>query len=35
VKDTHGSTIRVAPPLTITEPELRSALQSLEKVLSA
>jgi ornithine--oxo-acid transaminase len=35
VKDTHGSTIRLAPPLTITEEELRSALQTLEKVLTA
>ncbi|MFI1291939.1 ornithine--oxo-acid transaminase [Streptomyces sp. NPDC020792] len=34
-KDTHGSTIRLAPPLTITEQELRSALVSLEKVLAA
>ncbi|MFF4822561.1 ornithine--oxo-acid transaminase [Streptomyces sp. NPDC001312] len=34
VKDTHGSTIRLAPPLTITEAELRSALASLEKVLA-
>lgn len=34
-KDTHGSTIRLAPPLTITEEELRSALGSLEKVLGA
>ncbi|MFI1167277.1 ornithine--oxo-acid transaminase [Streptomyces sp. NPDC020801] len=33
-KDTHGSTIRLAPPLTITEDELRSALSSLEKVLT-
>ncbi|MGW4438205.1 ornithine--oxo-acid transaminase [Streptomyces sp. NPDC004596] len=33
VKDTHGSTIRLAPPLTITAEELRSALGSLEKVL--
>ncbi|MGW9025838.1 ornithine--oxo-acid transaminase [Streptomyces sp. NPDC055722] len=35
VKDTHGSTIRLAPPLTITEEELRSALQTLEKALTA
>lgn len=34
VKDTHGSTIRLAPPLTITAAELRSALGSLEKVLT-
>ncbi|MFD4139843.1 ornithine--oxo-acid transaminase [Streptomyces sp. NPDC058572] len=33
VKDTHGSTIRIAPPLTITPEELHSALASLEKVL--
>ncbi|MFJ6655648.1 ornithine--oxo-acid transaminase [Streptomyces sp. NPDC091377] len=33
VKDTHGSTIRLAPPLTITDDELRSALGALEKVL--
>ncbi|MER5217017.1 ornithine--oxo-acid transaminase [Streptomyces sp. NPDC002838] len=32
VKDTHGSTIRLAPPLTITEAELTSALGALEKV---
>jgi ornithine--oxo-acid transaminase len=34
VKDTHGSTIRLAPPLTITADELRSALAALEKVLA-
>ncbi|GAA2635552.1 ornithine--oxo-acid transaminase [Streptomyces vastus] len=34
VKDTHGSTIRLAPPLTITDGELRSALGTLEKVLT-
>ncbi|EYT78936.1 ornithine--oxo-acid transaminase [Streptomyces andamanensis] len=34
VKDTHGSTIRLAPPLTVTETELRSALGSLERVLT-
>lgn len=33
VKDTHGSTIRLAPPLTITAEELESALGVLEKVL--
>ncbi|MFJ4468621.1 ornithine--oxo-acid transaminase [Streptomyces sp. NPDC089424] len=33
VKDTHGSTIRLAPPLTITEEELRSALATLGTVL--
>ncbi|MEU8968025.1 ornithine--oxo-acid transaminase [Streptomyces monashensis] len=35
VKDTHGSTIRLAPPLTITEEELRSALATLKRVLAA
>jgi ornithine--oxo-acid transaminase len=35
VKDTHGSTIRLAPPLTITRDELESALTALEKVLTA
>jgi ornithine--oxo-acid transaminase len=34
VKDTHGSTIRLAPPLTITGEELQSALGALEKVLT-
>nr|WBO76580.1 ornithine--oxo-acid transaminase [Streptomyces sp. SBE_14.2] len=34
VKDTHGSTIRLAPPLTITAEELTGALGSLEKVLA-
>ncbi|MYX26984.1 ornithine--oxo-acid transaminase [Streptomyces sp. SID8381] len=34
-KDTHGSTIRLAPPLTITETELRSALGTLAKVLTS
>ncbi|MEV6793060.1 ornithine--oxo-acid transaminase [Streptomyces sp. NPDC051320] len=33
VKDTHGSTIRLAPPLTLTRQELESALDSLQKVL--
>jgi ornithine--oxo-acid transaminase len=33
VKDTHGSTIRLAPPLTITAEELESALGVLERVL--
>ena len=33
VKDTHGSTIRLAPPLTITTQELQSALGALERVL--
>ncbi|MFF8033031.1 MULTISPECIES: ornithine--oxo-acid transaminase [unclassified Streptomyces] len=32
-KDTHGSTIRLAPPLTITAEELGGALRTLEKVL--
>ncbi|MFI2642480.1 ornithine--oxo-acid transaminase [Streptomyces sp. NPDC018610] len=35
VKDTHGSTIRLAPPLTITETELRSALGTLAGVLAS
>lgn len=34
VKDTHGSTIRLAPPLTITEDELHCALAALQKVLA-
>jgi ornithine--oxo-acid transaminase len=34
VKDTHGSTIRLAPPLTVTGEELRSALGALERVLA-
>jgi ornithine--oxo-acid transaminase len=34
-KDTHGSTIRLAPPLTITAEELRSALGVLERVVTA
>jgi ornithine--oxo-acid transaminase len=34
VKDTHGSTIRLAPPLTITAEELTEALGALEKVLA-
>ncbi|MEU6224966.1 ornithine--oxo-acid transaminase [Streptomyces sp. NPDC047042] len=34
VKDTHGSTIRLAPPLTIGAEELRTALGVLEKVLA-
>ncbi|MGW4568395.1 ornithine--oxo-acid transaminase [Streptomyces sp. NPDC004561] len=33
VKDTHGSTIRLAPPLTVTAEELSSALDSLARVL--
>ncbi|GAA2588021.1 MULTISPECIES: ornithine--oxo-acid transaminase [Streptomyces] len=35
VKDTHGSTIRLAPPLTVTGPELEGALGTLEKVLTS
>ncbi|AOR35681.1 ornithine--oxo-acid transaminase [Streptomyces fodineus] len=35
VKDTHGSTIRLAPPLTVTAEEVRSALAALEKVLGS
>ncbi|MGW2516409.1 ornithine--oxo-acid transaminase [Streptomyces sp. NPDC001617] len=34
VKDTHGSTIRLAPPLTITGEELEGALGALERVLT-
>ncbi|PWI20045.1 ornithine--oxo-acid transaminase [Streptomyces sp. Act143] len=34
VKDTHGSTIRLAPPLTITADELAGALGALETVLA-
>ncbi|WP_405875162.1 ornithine--oxo-acid transaminase [Streptomyces sp. NBC_00005] len=34
VKDTHGSTIRLAPPLTITGEELQGALRALERVLT-
>ncbi|MFJ9408818.1 ornithine--oxo-acid transaminase [Streptomyces sp. NPDC101393] len=34
VKDTHGSTIRLAPPLTITREELESALGGLERALA-
>lgn len=33
-KDTHGSTIRLAPPLTITEEELRSIVDALAAVLA-
>ncbi|MEW1999129.1 ornithine--oxo-acid transaminase [Streptomyces coelicoflavus] len=35
VKDTHGSTIRLAPPLTVTAEELSGALGTLEKVLTS
>ncbi|MER5428626.1 ornithine--oxo-acid transaminase [Streptomyces sp. NPDC002588] len=34
VKDTHGSTIRLAPPLTVTAEELRWALEALASVLT-
>ncbi|MEV2211914.1 ornithine--oxo-acid transaminase [Streptomyces sp. NPDC050997] len=34
VKDTHGSTIRLAPPLTITGEELAMALGALKRVLT-
>ncbi|MDW4906473.1 ornithine--oxo-acid transaminase [Streptomyces sp. ADMS] len=34
VKDTHGSTIRLAPPLTVTGEELGMALEVLERVLT-
>ncbi|RDG35518.1 ornithine--oxo-acid transaminase [Streptomyces corynorhini] len=33
VKDTHGSTIRLAPPLTVTGEEIESALDALARVL--
>jgi len=33
-KDTHGSTIRLAPPLVITEAQLDHGLDQLELVLS-
>jgi ornithine--oxo-acid transaminase len=33
VKDTHGSTIRLAPPLTVRGEELQEALETLGKVL--
>ncbi|MEU6026877.1 ornithine--oxo-acid transaminase [Streptomyces tauricus] len=33
VKDTHGSTIRLAPPLTITHEDLTMALGTLEQIL--
>ncbi|WP_432162427.1 ornithine--oxo-acid transaminase [Streptomyces tendae] len=35
VKDTHGSTIRLAPPLTVTAEELTGALGTLEKILTS
>lgn len=34
-KDTHGSTIRIAPPLVITEAELHQAMDALEAALAA
>ncbi|WP_320785005.1 ornithine--oxo-acid transaminase [Streptomyces sp. CRN 30] len=34
VKDTHGSTVRLAPPLTVTADELRAALDALAKVVN-
>jgi ornithine--oxo-acid transaminase len=34
-KDTHGSTIRLAPPLVVTEDDLDFALTQLTKVLNA
>jgi ornithine--oxo-acid transaminase len=33
-KDTHGTTIRLAPPLVITKDELDWALDRIEKVLA-
>ncbi|MDN5914731.1 MAG: ornithine--oxo-acid transaminase [Pseudonocardia sp.] len=35
VKDTHGATIRLSPPLVITEDELRAALDALGRILAA
>ncbi|MBW0103269.1 ornithine--oxo-acid transaminase [Pseudonocardia sp. KRD291] len=35
VKDTHGATIRLSPPLVITADELRGALDALAEVLAA
>ena len=35
VKDTHGSTIRIAPPLTIRATELDWAIEQLKVVLAA
>jgi ornithine--oxo-acid transaminase len=32
-KDTHGSTIRLAPPLVVTEADLDHALAQLEGIL--
>jgi ornithine--oxo-acid transaminase len=34
VKDTHGSTIRLSPPLLVTEDELRFAVDTLAEVLT-
>jgi ornithine--oxo-acid transaminase len=33
VKDTHGSTIRIAPPLVVTKEDLDWGLEQLEAVL--
>ncbi len=35
VKDTHGSTIRLAPPLVVAEADLEAALDALEAVVTA
>jgi ornithine--oxo-acid transaminase len=35
VKDTHGSTIRFAPPLVVTDEEIGTAMQALGEVLAA
>ena len=35
VKDTHGSTLRLAPPLVVTEDEIDTAVDALEAVLRA
>jgi ornithine--oxo-acid transaminase len=35
VKDTHGSTVRIAPPLVVGEPEIEILLEALAQVLRA
>ncbi len=35
MKDTHGSTIRFAPPLVVTDDEVRLAIGTLGEVLAA
>jgi ornithine--oxo-acid transaminase len=34
-KDTHGSTIRLAPPLVVTESDIRFAMRAFAELLSA